>query len=211
MKLPKQDNYETAFKLAKEQLLTADLNERCRKSGAVLDESGNIAITYFGEPVSISMPEVTLTYENHKEVHFREQILILHYINKSAGTALAGEWISFKDVPSGEFYYGPFKSRSIDRLAKAFGRQPEKLIEAGKLLGGAVAPYGDYAVTLKALPKAPVLLTVWEGDEEFASTANILFDRGVNEYLVTEDITVLSEVAVTRLIRIQRSFNKEES
>jgi len=210
VKLPEQDNYEIALKLTKEDLLAADLEERAQKVGAMLGRDGNMKIAYFGQQVQINMPEVDMKYEHGPEVELREQILILHYINNSTGTEPVGEWVSFRDMPAGQFYYDAFERRSIGRLLKVYGTQPEKLVQAGKLIGGESSQYGDHAVSLRAFPRLPILCTIWEGDEELDPTANILFDRTVDQHLVTEDVAVLAGLAVSRLNRAARRLDQEQ-
>jgi Domain of unknown function (DUF3786) len=210
MKLPKQDNYEIAFKLAKQDLLAADLDERSKNSGAELTAEGNMKIAYFSRTVEIKMPEVEMKYEAGPKVDLWEQILILHYINKSSGKRAVGEWVSFKDIPAGDFYYPAFEKRSTARLLKVFSARPDKLVEAGRLVGAGAADYGDYAVIVQAFANVPVLLTMWEGDDEFAPTANILFDRTVEEHLVTEDVAVLAGLTVSRLNRAARKIEQEQ-
>ena len=210
MKLPKQDNYEVAFKLAKDELLAAALDKRCRTSGAELDSKGGLKLKYFDRLVTVELPEVVIRYEGGKQVPLWERILILHYINKSAGTEPTGNMISFKEIPAGEFYYEAFKKRSLKKLTAVFGRQPEKLIKAGSRFDGQKMGYGDYSIMISALPKVPIMFVIWEGDEELPPSGNILFDQTISEYLVTEDVAVLSGLAVGRLARAKDHFENTE-
>ena len=166
-------------------------------------------IAYLGRTVEIKLPDVEMKYEDGPKVELWEQILILHYINKSSGKKVVGEWVSFRDIQAGDFYYPAFEKRSIARLLKVFSAGPAKLVKAGHLIGAESADYGDYSVIVQALANVPVLLTIWEGDDEFAPTANILFDRTVEEHLVTEDVAVLAGLAVSSLNRAARKLDQE--
>ncbi|MHC4601516.1 MAG: DUF3786 domain-containing protein, partial [Planctomycetota bacterium] len=46
----------------------------------------------------------------------------------------------------------------------------------------------------------PVTLTYWAGEEEMPPGAQLLFDASVVHYLPTEDIAVLGETLVSRVL-----------
>jgi len=199
-----------AFKLAKDELLAADLDERCRKSGAELKSESGLELKYFNRAVSIGLPEVSMKYESGGSVPLWEKILILHYINKSSGRKPTDNMVSFKEIPAGEFYYEAFKKRGLKKLTSVFGKRPEMLVQAGETLGGERTAYGDCSVRISAFPNVPVMFVVWEGDEELPPSGNILFDQNISEYLVTEDVAVLSGLAVGKLTRAKKSSEEME-
>jgi len=55
---------------------------------------------------------------------------------------------------------------------------------------------------LKALPRVPLTVTLWLGDEELPPEGNIIFDSSITGYLPTEDITVLCEILVLKLVKL---------
>ena len=59
---------------------------------------------------------------------------------------------------------------------------------------------------LSAFPRIPLIFVVWGGDEELPHSANVLFDSTVTEHLPTEDVTVLSTLAVAKLIAARREI-----
>jgi hypothetical protein len=44
-------------------------------------------------------------------------------------------------------------------------------------------------------------LVLWKGDEEFPPEGNILFDSSITGYLPVEDIVILAETVVWKLIK----------
>ncbi|HEX76216.1 MAG TPA: DUF3786 domain-containing protein, partial [Dehalococcoidia bacterium] len=68
-------------------------------------------------------------------------------------------------------------------------------------LGGRESDYGDVSVTINAFDHVPITLVLWRGDEELAPNGNILFDASISDYLPTEDVTVLTETLVWKLVR----------
>jgi len=135
------------------------------------------------------------------EADIRERIVLLHYLQTAGGIALTGTWMAFSQIPGAQLYLANFQARSGDRLARAFGDEPLRLLEAARELGGVETDSGDVGVRIPALPRAPVLALVWGGDDEFPASGDVLFDSSITDYLPTEDIIVLAEKVVTRLCR----------
>jgi hypothetical protein len=50
-----------------------------------------------------------------------------------------------------------------------------------------------------------ITLVLWRGDEEVAPNGSILFDANIADYLSAEDVTVLCETLVRRMVRGVRS------
>jgi hypothetical protein len=107
--------------------------------------------------------------------------------------------ISFRQLHGGHVYHDSFLKRAVNSIQKTFGLKPERLIEAGKLLGGSEAKYGDRSVKIYSLPLVPITVVLWAGNQEFESSANILFDSSVSSYLSTEQVAMLSELTPARL------------
>jgi len=47
----------------------------------------------------------------------------------------------------------------------------------------------------------PIGLVLWRGDEEFTPEGNVLFDASITGYLPVEDIVILAETVVWKLIK----------
>lgn len=196
--LPSENPYHQAYQLACETLRNTDIKERSEKSGAILEagKNGNylIKLTFLNRLCQIRFPAIEVTYQESDEgVPLWSKILILHYLIKSKGYPLAGEWINFRQVPGGSSYYPAFVKRSQGPLLDFFKNRLQLLDKAAQALGGEKTHYGDRAVIIPTLPRVPIVLVFWSGDEEFQPQANILFDATIPTYLSTEDIAVLSQ------------------
>jgi hypothetical protein len=135
------------------------------------------------------------------EASLRDKILILHYFTGAQGTPATGKSTAYKQLQGGLSYFPAFSQRVIGPLVKNFGRNPELLRKAAADLGGREADYGDASVTINAFDRVPITLVLWRGDEEVAPNGNILFDANVSDYLSTEDVTVLCETIIWKLVR----------
>jgi len=199
----REHGYELSYKLAREQLAkSSDIQEQCRKSGAEYVEPNEIVINYLNQPYYITLPDVEISLQDSKvKVPLKDKILILHYFTEAKGTPATGKLITYKQLPGGVSYFPAFSRRAIAPLVNHFGKNPELLIKAAAKLGERGADYGDVSVNVNAFDHVPITLVLWRGDEEIASNGNILFDANISDYLSTEDITVLSETIIWKLVR----------
>ena len=127
---------------------------------------------------------------------------MLHYFTLAKGTPLSNKVITYKELPEGASYFPTFAKRAIKPLLDHFGKEPHRLIDVARKLGGHKADYGDLAVTINAFSRVPITLVLWQGDEEFSPEGNMLFDSTISDYLPTEDINVLCETIAWRLVRL---------
>jgi hypothetical protein len=199
----REHGYELSYKLAREQLAkSSDIQEQCRKSGAQYVEPNEIVINYLNQPYHITLPDAEISLEDSKmEVPLKDKILILHYFTEAKGTPATGKLITYKQLPGGVSYFPAFSQRAIAPLVNHFGKNPELLIKTAAKLGDRGADYGDVSVNVNAFDHVPITLVLWRGDEELAPNGNILFDANISDYLSTEDITVLSEAIIWKLVK----------
>jgi hypothetical protein len=205
--LPKQDNLPLARRMAVEGLLKSDPAERAARGGGRFEpgEGGKsrIAVRYLGREVWLSLPGGTMeTRGGGGPLSLREEILILHYLERASGIPPTGNWISFAEISGGTFYHPVFLQRCKAPLVRHFGGKPRELVslasgeEAGESLD-----LGDVGVKMQAFPRVPVGLVLWKGDEEFTPEGNVLFDSSITGYLPVEDIVILAETVVWKLIK----------
>ena len=209
--LPEQKNYERALaqaqQLALEKLAAiADIQEQCRKSGAQYQLAGSkktAIIRYLNQPFTISIPEgeIAPADDTSEQLTPRDRLIILHYFLTAKGTPPSGKLVTFRELPEGGVYQPTFAKRTIQPLLANFGKEPHNLLLFSQLMGGYKADYGDTAITINAFARVQVTFVVWQGDEEFASQGNVLFDANITDYLPTEDITVLCEIITWKLVR----------
>ena len=204
--VPRIDDFHNAFKLAAEELKGKDLVEVARSGRIEYDPNQRVfSFDFIGRPHLVHLdPEVRIeAADSDKEVPIQEQGIILHYLNTADGTPLENELITYREVPSGEFYFSAFVKRAEAPMLSVFGQNPERLLPAAEKLGGLpVSDMGDAAARIKVLPMVDITLVIWGGDDEFEPAGKILFDKSVSRYFSTEDIAVVSGMVVYRLMRL---------
>jgi len=204
MELVKQRNYSQSFHLACVTIGGMNLEERARKAGADYQRAGGeekITLNFFSEPHHIFFPQIEFYSRSKKTVSLVTRILLLHYLIRADGSPITDQWVGYKDIPGGLVYSSVFARRVTDPLVRRFGRSAKWLKEAGIQLRAETAGVGDASFILKAFPFIPLQYVLWEGDDEFTPTAQLLFDASVDHYLSLEDIVVLGQITTGRLIQ----------
>jgi hypothetical protein len=192
--------------MAVEEILKSDPAERAARGGGRFepgaDGKGRIAVRYLGRDVWFSFPEGVLETPAGGPLSLREEILILHYLEKASGIPPTGKWISFAEIPGGTFYHPVFLQRSKGPLVKFFGEDPQRLmVLASGEVGGEPWDMGDTGVIIQVFPHVVLGMVLWRGDREFPPEGNVLFDSSITGYLPVEDIVILAETVVWKLIK----------
>ncbi len=207
--MPKVDDYLNARSIAREKLLTKNPDVVCLNAGGAwssADGGKKIVVNFLNREVGITWPAGEVSYtDNGTEPALQEQILILHYLANASEKPLRGQLITFREIPSGEFYYEPFCKRAQIPMVAAFGTAPEKLWSVGEKLDGRKGNVGDVSMIFPLFPKVPITLVLWRGDEEFPPDGNILFDAGISDLFNAEDVAFLSGAIIYRLIFLAKA------
>jgi hypothetical protein len=203
--LPEQTNYDDAERLAREAIARLNPEVQAKRCGGRVIKAAQtysiVQVDFFNTPVDVRFPEGQVTGPGASEIPVWERILILHYLGGDAVAPAHTDWIGFSQVPSGGFYFDAFKRRAHDPLAKVFGQEPPKLIEAGEAIGAEKAGFGDAAVLVRAFARVPVVAVVHAADDEFPADAKILFKSSIDAYFCTEDVAVIGGLVAGRLIK----------
>lgn len=131
-------------------------------------------------------------------------VLILHYLTGVKDIPLSGKLLSFRDLPSGRFYFSAFRRQSLQPLLEVFGKHPDSLLATAEALGAEKIAQGDAGITVKVFPLLPLSLVIWKGDEELPAEATVLFDATASQILETEDLSTAAGMLVRRLVKEKR-------
>jgi hypothetical protein len=201
------DDYVQARKIAIESLAKTDFIQLQQRAGFTQNSSATTMIVPFLNRVfRIECPsfEFIDCEDESKEVPIQEQVLILHYLKAEAFPMPTGRWVSYREIPGATFYYSAFLSRAVDPLKQVFGKNIEGLKKAAEKLQGKQSDTGDAAYEFYPFPKIPLMLTIWEGDDDFPPEANIVFDETIGAILSPEDIAWMAGMLVYRLMALSR-------
>jgi hypothetical protein len=200
------DDYKKAAEISRGELKKRDPQRAALAGGAQMETKGEggvvLSLDFLGQKVGITWPEMEITYgDSDREVPIQQQVLLLHYLSGAGDLQPTGEWIAYQEVPDGKFYLDAFLRRAKEPMLQTFGQRPELMVQlAEEIYGAEPLNLGDAAVVVRALPKVPVALILWKGDEEFPPEGNLLFDKSISQILSAEDIAWLAGMVVYPLI-----------
>jgi hypothetical protein len=131
-----------------------------------------------------------------------ENVLLLRYLCEGKYLPPGGKRLSYQEIPWGQVYYPNFRGRCINRFAALFGKDPAAfrgIMEKGEELRAEPLEQGDAGYRFEVISGLFMSLILWEGDEEFPPSAQILFDDNFVFAFTAEDLAVLGEVVLGRL------------
>jgi hypothetical protein len=131
---------------------------------------------------------------------FLEQLCILAYLINAQDLPPAGKFVGPEHLPTGQFFFRGLHSLPTGKLEEAFGKSPERLYEVSKKFDAKRTEFGDASIELYALPRIPLTIIIWRGDDEFDARASILFDQTAGSQLPLDAIGALANLTVKALV-----------
>jgi len=132
---------------------------------------------------------------------FLEQLCILAYLINAQDLPLANKFVGPENLPSGQFFFRGQHSLPTKQLEETFGKSPEQLYEVSKQFDTKRREFGDASIELYALPRIPLTIVIWRGDEEFDARASILFDQTAGTHLPLDALGALANLTVKALVK----------
>jgi hypothetical protein len=125
--------------------------------------------------------------------------LLLYHLLTADGMPLSEKWVSFADLPGGRIYNTAFQGYSGDQVSRKFGLNLASFRQACLSAGGMEVSLASASFRFCALPRIPLMITYWLGDEDFPSSCRILFDESATHYLPIDGCAILGSMLVRRL------------
>ena len=200
--------YRDAFTKADQKWRESDPVVQAQRAGCPLESVEppicQVTVTFYGTPYVVEHPTARVwAQETGKVPSYGLQTLFLHYLLTANGHPLIGEWVSFRELPDGLFYKQAFRQRSLLPLESKFGHNQPAFERAATTLGGEKLDLADSSFRFHALPRVPLAVLLWTGDEEFPPSVQILFDVSAGGYLPTEDLAMVGGMLSGSLLRYE--------
>jgi hypothetical protein len=164
-----------------------------------------LMLMLFKEEIYVNYPSFEIFNASGGELPVFHQVLILYYFATSTGVPLSGNWVSFADLPDGRIYAQAFQGYTGDLVAKPVGQDLGVFHKLCKRAGGEPVRFSDAAYYFQALPRVPLLLIYWPGDEEFPSTCKVLFDSESCSYLPIDACAIIGNMLVKRVLKFKEA------
>lgn len=190
--MSQQNGREEAIRLAVRKLQAVDLAKRCPILGLSLPEEGRIRLRAFGKDYILSPDFGLLNAHTGEDAKPDIRILVLHYLLYDMPVPPGGEWITFREFPGGQFYWGPFQSRTAAPLTAKIGNDLDRLRQNLARFDWEPVLHGDLGARIHIIGKLDLYLVYHCGDEEFPPAVDILFDPVTKRIFSTDDAAALA-------------------
>ena len=185
---------------AREKLKERNVADVCEKAGVVLDgDTDDLLVPSMGEIVRVRLPDYVVL----QELDMWRHLTLLQYLDTADGTPLSGREIGLGDMRGG-LSRGVGFDRDIEMMfARDFRKATaQDVASACEALGGRLLD-GGAAVTavIDYVPRFPVTVRFWCGDEEFPPSGKTLVDASAEHYLTLEAAGGACSSVVQAIIR----------
>ena len=193
------------------QYQEADPKENAERLGISYDEEQKyFTLKFLGTVYQISWPDFQVTHEADDmgfyplETMTYARTLTIRFLLNGAKASGTGKFKTYREMPWGEVYLRQFDGRCIKRLAFSYGNRIKDYQAIMEHMHCVPVKHGDIAYQLEIFPDYLVQMILWEGDDEFPPSSQILFSDNFPISFQAEDMAVMGDVIIGSL----KSFAK---
>lgn len=150
-----------------------------------------------GTPIQIHWPDCEIT----PRLGMWHHLTILQYMAGAREIPLTGNYVSLCDFREGGLARGSSFDRENDRMIRIIGKNGVEAIQkAAGELGGIVIPgKADVSIRFLFLPKFPMVLNLWQEDEDFPASGKVLLDSTAENFLQVEAAGAATGILLEKL------------
>lgn len=188
------------------QYQEADPNEIAARLGISYDEEQKyFTLKFLGTVYQISWPDFQVSHEADDmgfyplETMVYARTLTIRFLLNGAASQSTGKFKTYREMPWGEVYLRQFDGRCIKRLAFSYGNRVKDFQAIMEHIHCVPVKHGDIAYQLEIFPGYLVQMILWEGDDEFPPSSQILFSDNFPISFQAEDMAVMGDVIIGSL------------
>lgn len=201
------EHYLTAYK-------EMDPREISERTGVPYDEEkGLFTVRLMGTSYLVSYPD----YEIHHledsigsyplEDAMNAKILVIRYLTERTAALASGKFLTYHEIPWGEVYFRQFQGRCLFRLAFAYGNKLDAFRKVMEHLGAKACQEGDCSYELEFMDNLFLKFILWEGDDEFQPSAQILFSDNFAVTFTAEDMAVVGDISIGMMKTLEKKLS----
>ena len=192
---------ENPIRIYQEKFREMDPQQMAKRSGCEFRD-GAFEIQLMNRRVKLTFPEMETFYEDGSKTADNVRILLARYVMEGVQAESSGKMYSYPEMPWGPVYEVQFRGRCISRMAGTYGHNIKGFIEGMERIGAKeareaserFASGADCAYDIPFLPKLTIRALIWEADEEFPASAQILFSDNFPLAFTAEDMAVIGDI-----------------
>ena len=157
-------------------------------------------VNLLGREYAISHPECEIrATDGGKLPPLPVQTFLLRYLLESKDVAWTGTWKTFREMPWGEMYIKPYTGRVLTRAAFTFGFKLNAFRAACEKMGAEPLKHGDAGFEFPLIGNYKMQILMWEGDDEFPPSAQIIYSDNFAEGFAAEDRVVAGDILISTI------------
>ena len=188
------------------QYQESDPKEIAARLGISYDEEQKyFTLKFLGTVYQISWPDFQVSHEADDmgfyplETMTYARTLTIRFLLNGAEASGTGKFKTYREMPWGEVYLRQFDGRCIKRLAFSYGNRIKDFQAIMEHMHCVPVKHGDIAYQLEIFPDYLVQMILWEGDDEFPPSSQILFSDNFPISFQAEDMAVMGDVIIGSL------------
>lgn len=184
-------HYEALFR----QLDPEDVKKRLKE---VTWDGKEFYVNLLGRGFAISHPEFAIrALDEGKLPPMPVRTFLLRYLLESRDVLWLGNWKTFREMPWGEVYTKPYSGRVLSRAAFTFGFKLAAFRAACEKLDAVPVSHSDAGYEFTVLGGYKMQILLWEGDDEFPPSAQILYSDNFAEGFTAEDRVIVGDILIS--------------
>lgn len=189
-----------------EEYKKADPHEIASRLSIPYDEEKKaFSVRFLGSVYRITFPDFQVEHLTDSRGYYPleemiyAKILTIRFLLNGAVMEGTGKYKTYREMPWGEVYLRQFDGRCIKRLAFTYGNRLDDFRKIMEHMGAEPITHGDAAYELSIYPGYRIQMILWEGDEEFPPSSQILFSDNFPVSFQAEDMAVMGDVIIGSL------------
>ena len=155
------------------------------------EETKKLTLTFLGTQYQITWPDFEVTHTPDDKGFYPLENMIY--------ARISGKFKTYREMPWGEVYLRQFDGRCIKRLAFSYGNRLGDFKAIMEHISAISVKHGDIAYEEEIFPEYNSHLILWEGDEDFPPSSQILFSDNFPVSVQAEDMAVMGDVIIGSL------------
>lgn len=127
------------------------------------------------------------------------QTFLLRYLLEGKTVAAMGNWLTFREMPWGELYIKPYTGRVLTRAAFTLGTRLDAFRKAAAAMGAKEVSHADAGFRFHLIGGYEMQILVWEGDDEFPPSAQVLYSDNFVDGFHAEDRVVAGDILISSI------------
>ena len=179
----------------------ADPAEIAARTGVPYDPARQVfTLTLMNSVYELTHPDFSVRFlrgpGDFLSGYLTAHILLLRFLTGGQFVSTVRGFRAYRDMPWGDVYLANFNNRCIRRLAYTFAGRGEEVARKMERLGGIPYNKGDFGWEFAFLPGLSIRFAVWNADDEFPPSAQILFSDNFQFAFDADDMAYTGDIFI---------------